>query len=128
MHSWDEVDLIMFVFDRPLIFSMDLGKKKMFFFQEKKDGDLIVVQAFKGSEGVSVTVSCIAPMASEVRNLSCSLAKLTQYTTLRQGMMVKKIQKVSEEMEYEDGFMFIPSYMEDANLHRQCSESEYIHI
>lgn len=63
------------MFDTPLIFGMNLGTKNMVFFREEKEGDLIVVQAFKGSEGVYVTLNCIAPMAPGIRNLSCSLAR-----------------------------------------------------
>lgn len=131
-HFWDEDELIPFVFDSPLIFGMNLSKKKMAVLQEEKDGDLIVVQAFVGPEGVSVTVSCIAPLAPGIRNLSCSLAKLNQYTTLRLGLVVKKIQKVNGQMQFEDGFMFIPSYMLSGdNLKMQIcigSEYKYIHI
>ncbi|KAG7586023.1 Zinc finger SIAH-type [Arabidopsis thaliana x Arabidopsis arenosa] len=111
-HAWDEDDvLIPFVFDRPRIFTMNLGKKKTVVFKEEKEGDLIVVQAFKGSEGVYVTVNRIAHMALGIRGFSCSLAKLNQYSTVRIGTMVKKIQKVREQMDPQDDVMWIPPKM-----------------
>ncbi|XP_010470542.1 PREDICTED: E3 ubiquitin-protein ligase SINA-like 5 isoform X1 [Camelina sativa] len=132
-HSWEEYGLISFVFDRPLIFGMNINEKKMVVFREEEDGDLVVVQAFKGTEGVSVTVSCIAPLSPGIRNLSCSVAKLNECTTLRLRLRVKNIQKVSEQMQFEDGFMFIPSYMlSGGHMKMQicigCDGYKYIHI
>ncbi|CAH2065706.1 unnamed protein product [Thlaspi arvense] len=131
-HSWDAENLIPFVFDAPQIFSMNLCKRKMTVFQEEKEGDLVVVQALKGSHGVYMTVSCIAPMAREVHELSCSLAKLNAYTTLKLGLMVKKIQKVEEQQEPKDDFMLIPSYMLSGDHMKMqiCigSEFKYVHI
>ncbi|CAH8363038.1 unnamed protein product [Eruca vesicaria subsp. sativa] len=131
-HSWDAENLIPFVFDTPQIFSMNLAKKKTTIFQEEKGGDLVVVQAFKGTHGgVCVTVSCITPMYGSP-NLSCSLAKLNAYTTLRLGVRVKKIQKVVEPEEPKDDFMFVPDYMLSGDhLKMQIcvgSEYKYVHI
>ncbi|EFH64785.1 hypothetical protein ARALYDRAFT_894342 [Arabidopsis lyrata subsp. lyrata] len=111
-HAWDEDDfLIPFVFDCPTIFTMNLGRKKIVVFKEEKEGDLIVVKAFKGSEGVYVTVNRIAHMAPGIPEFSCSLAKLNQYSTVRIGTMVKKIQKVREQTHPEDDVMWIPPKM-----------------
>ncbi|KAF8048246.1 hypothetical protein N665_2591s0001 [Sinapis alba] len=111
-HSWDVENLTPFVFDTPQMFNMNLAKKMTAVFQEKKEGDLIVVQAFKGTQGgVLVTVSSIVPSISGLRDLSCSIAKLNGYTTLKLGLMVKKIQNVREQEEPKDAFMFIPDYM-----------------
>ncbi|KAG7650777.1 E3 ubiquitin-protein ligase SINA-like 5 [Arabidopsis thaliana] len=111
-HVWGEDDIhFQLVIDRPRIFNMNLGRKKTVVFKEEKEGDLIVVQAFKGLEGVYVTVNRIAHMAPGIRDLSCSLAKLNEYSTLRSGSLVKKIQKVREKMHLEDDLMWIPPKM-----------------
>ncbi|KAL0701020.1 hypothetical protein Bca4012_057142 [Brassica carinata] len=113
-HSWDTENLIPFVFDSSQLFSMSLAKKKTTVFQE--EGDLVVVQSFKGAHGsVCVTVSCIAPMS------------LNAYTTLKLGLMVKIILKVREQAELKDDFMFFPDYMLSGDhLKMQiCIGSEY---
>lgn len=94
---------------------------------------MIVVQTFKRTNGgVCVTVSHIAPLSLGLRNLSCSLAKLNAYTTLRLGVMVKKIQKLREQEEPREDFLFIPDYMlSDNHLKMQIcvgSEFKYVHI
>ncbi|KAJ4884080.1 Protein with RING/U-box and TRAF-like domains [Raphanus sativus] len=132
-HSWDVENLIPFEFDYAQIFSMNLAKSKTALFQEEKEGDLIVVQAVKGTHGgVCVTASHIAPSTLGLRNLSCSLAKLNAYTTLRIGLMVKKIQKVREPEEPKEDFLFIPDYMlSDDHLKMQIcvgNELSYAHI
>lgn len=127
-----EDELFSLVFDSPRIFSMNLGKKKMVVFKVEKEGDLIVVQAFKGSEGVFVTVNQIAPMAPGIRNLSCSLAKFNQFSTRRIGSMVRKIRKVREQMHPEDDALWIPpKMMTDEHWKMEIcigSEYKYIHI
>ncbi|VVB02886.1 unnamed protein product [Arabis nemorensis] len=132
-HYWDEG--VQFVFDRPMIIDMNLGKKMMVVLKEEKEGDLIVVQAFKGSEsqgGVYVTVNRMAPMTPSIRDFSCSLAKLNQYSTLRIGSMVKKIQKVSEQRHPKDDVMWIPPNMLSGNFWKMqiCIGYgyKYIHI
>ncbi|KAL0801093.1 hypothetical protein Bca101_056269 [Brassica carinata] len=93
---------------------MRLAKKKTTVFQE--EGDLVVVQSFKGAHGsVCVTVSCIAPMS------------LNAYITLKLGLMVKIILKVREQAELKDDFMFFPDYMLSGDhLKMQiCIGSEY---
>ncbi|XP_024008071.1 E3 ubiquitin-protein ligase SINA-like 5 isoform X2 [Eutrema salsugineum] len=133
VHSWDSDNFIPFVLDSPQIFSMNLRKQKTTVFQEEKKGDLIVVQAFKGSDGVYMTVSSISPLTPGLPNFSCSLAKLNSYTTLRLGLMVKKIQKVEEQLEKPDvSFMLIPTYMLSGDhLKLQICigrEYKYVHI
>ncbi|KAG2322043.1 hypothetical protein Bca52824_015256 [Brassica carinata] len=132
-HSWDVENLTPFVFDSPQIFSMNLARKKTALFQEEKEGDLVVVQAVKGTNGgVYVTVSCIAPLTPGLRSLSCSIAKLNAYTTLKLGLMVKKIQSVREPEEPTEDFLFIPDYMlSDDHLKMQIcigNEFKYAHI
>ncbi|KAF3516951.1 hypothetical protein DY000_02063138 [Brassica cretica] len=132
-HSWDVEHLIPFVFNTPQIFSINLARTSRAVFQEEKEGDMIVVQTFKRTNGgVCVTVSHIAPLSLGVRNLSCSLAKLNAYTTLRLGVMVKKIQKLREQEEPREDFLFIPDYMlSDNHLKMQIcvgSEFKYVHI
>lgn len=64
---------------------------------------------FSGLYGLSVTVSCVAPMATEVRDLSCSLAYKRNgcsSTVRRLGLMVRKLQRVREQP--RGGFMLIP--------------------
>ncbi|ESQ47267.1 hypothetical protein EUTSA_v10027819mg [Eutrema salsugineum] len=107
-------DLIPFVWDVSKGISLDLDKKTTVL-QEENDGEVIVVQVFKGLHAVYVTVSCLAPLVPGVRKLSCSLVNLTVDSSLRQGFMVKNIQKVRNEQP-EDGFMVIPSYMLSGNL------------
>uniref|UniRef100_A0A0D3CYF3 RING-type E3 ubiquitin transferase n=1 Tax=Brassica oleracea var. oleracea TaxID=109376 RepID=A0A0D3CYF3_BRAOL len=127
-HSWDVEHLIPFVFNTPQIFSINLARTSRAVFQEEKEGDMIVVQTFKRTNGgVCVTVSHIAPLSLGVRNLSCSLAKLNAYTTLRLGVMVKKIQKLREQEEPREDFLFIPDYMlSDNHLKMQiCVGSEF---
>ncbi|CAN8238477.1 unnamed protein product [Cochlearia groenlandica] len=132
-HSRDEDSIIPFDVDKPVIFGMNLAKKKTAVLQEQKLGFLVVVQATKGPPGVYVTVSSIAPMTPGVRSLSCNLGKLSAYTTLRLGLMVKNIQKVVAAQEVpEDGFMLIPTYMlcGDHLKMQICigSELKYVHI
>ncbi|KAL0877640.1 hypothetical protein Bca101_027346 [Brassica carinata] len=48
--------IIPFVLDRPQIFVLDLAKERMAVFQEVEEGgDLVMVQAFEGLYGLSVT-------------------------------------------------------------------------
>ncbi|KAL1192356.1 E3 ubiquitin-protein ligase SINA-like 5 [Cardamine amara subsp. amara] len=131
-HSWEEGILHSFVFDIPLIFSMNFGRRNMVIFQEEIDGDLVVVQAFKGSKGVYVTVNCIAPMAPGIRNLSCSLAKLSEFSTMRVGLRLDKIRKVSEQIKHEAADMLIPPKMLSGEHWKMeiCigRENKYTHI
>ncbi|XP_010496735.1 PREDICTED: E3 ubiquitin-protein ligase SINA-like 5 [Camelina sativa] len=105
--------LIPFKFDGHChMFSMNLGWKKTVVLKEEKENDLIVVQAFKGSEGVYVTVNRIAHMAPGIRDVFCNLSIIKPCGTLNIGTMVKKIQKVREQMHPEDDdVMWIPPRM-----------------
>ncbi|XP_010474151.1 PREDICTED: E3 ubiquitin-protein ligase SINA-like 5 [Camelina sativa] len=81
------------------IFRMNLGNKKTVILKEENENDLIAVQAFKGSdEGVYVTVNRIVHMGPGIRDVFC---KFLCRTPLRETM-VKKIQKVREQMHPED--------------------------
>ncbi|CAH2079689.1 unnamed protein product, partial [Thlaspi arvense] len=102
-------DVIPFVWDNCLSISLDLDKKTTIL-QEENDRDVIVVQVFKGLHVVYVTVSWLGPLAPEVGKFSCYLLNLAVDSSLRQGFMVKNIQKVRNEQP-KDGFMVIPSYM-----------------
>ncbi|KAJ4909683.1 Protein with RING/U-box and TRAF-like domains [Raphanus sativus] len=101
--------VIPFALDRAQI----LGLDRMAVLQEVEEGgDLVVVQAFEGVYGVSVTVSCVAaPMATtEVRDLFCSVAELDGCcsTVRRLGLMVRRVQRVGEQEQPPGGFMLIP--------------------
>ncbi|CAG7903941.1 unnamed protein product [Brassica rapa] len=133
LHSWDVEDLTPFVFNTPQIFSINLARTSRAVFQEEKEGDMIVVQTFKRTNaGLCVTVNHIAPLSLGLRNLSCSIAKLNSFTTLRLGVMVKRIQNVREQEEPIEDFLFIPDYMLiDNHLKMQIcvgSEFKYVHI
>ncbi|CAA0406020.1 unnamed protein product [Arabidopsis thaliana] len=106
-------DLISFVWNTRLTISLDLNKKTTIL-QEENDGHVIVVQVFRALHAVYVSVSCIAPLTPGVGRLSCRLAKITVDSLLKQGFMVKNIQKVTNEHP-EDGFMLIPSYLFSGN-------------
>lgn len=106
-------DLIPFVWNTRLTISLDLNKKTTIL-QEDNDGHVIVVQVFRALHAVYVSVSCIAPSAPGVGKFSCSLAKITVNNLLKQGFMLKNIQKVKNEQP-EDGFMLIPSYLLSGN-------------
>ncbi|CAA7030327.1 unnamed protein product [Microthlaspi erraticum] len=133
-HSWDKDNHTQFALDEPFMFTLNLGKGKVTVLREKNDGDLIVVRGFKKTHGLFVTVSCISPMTPGMRTYSCSLARLDAFTSLRLGLMVKKIQRVDEgEEEPKDGFLFIPSYMSDGNYYQKLQicigrEYKYVHI
>ncbi|KAL1207007.1 E3 ubiquitin-protein ligase SINA-like 10 [Cardamine amara subsp. amara] len=99
-------DLNLFVWDTPLI----IDCKKITLLQEEKDGEVVVVQVFSSSRGLTLTVSCISPLTSKLGRFSCSLKFATSTIRLKQTLMLKEIQKVSDEHPGE-GFMFIPSYM-----------------
>nr|BAA85460.1 ORF-b [Brassica rapa] len=133
LHSWDVEDLTPFVFNTPQIFSINLARTSRAVFQEEKEGDMIVVQTFKRTNaGLCVTVNHIAPLSLGLPNLSCSIAKLNSFTTLRLGVMVKRIQNVREQEEPSEDFLFIPDYMLiDNHLKMQIcvgSEFKYVHI
>jgi E3 ubiquitin-protein ligase SIAH1 len=108
-------DVIPFAWDKSLSISLDLEETTTVL-QEEKDGEVIVVQAFKGLHVVYVTVSCIAPSAEPgVGKLSCHLVSRAANSSMRQGLMVKNIRKVGNEQP-EDGFVVIPSYMLAADV------------
>ncbi|XP_006302479.2 E3 ubiquitin-protein ligase SINA-like 5 isoform X1 [Capsella rubella] len=112
VHSWgDEGGLHPVKLDCPILFCMNLRKLKTVVLKEEKEGDLIVLQAFEGSKGVNVTVNRIAPLAPAIPNLSCSLARLDQFRTVRIGTIMQKIQKVREQIHPEDDVLSIPLKM-----------------
>ncbi|CAL9224515.1 unnamed protein product [Arabidopsis halleri] len=106
-------DLISFVWNTRLTLSLDLNEKTTIL-QEENDGDVIVVQVFKALHAVYLSVSCIAPLAPGVGKFSCGLLNITVDSLLKQGFMVKNVQKVTNELP-EDGFMLIPSYLLSGN-------------
>lgn len=106
-------DLISFVWNTRLTLSLDLNEKTTIL-QEENDGDVIVVQVFKALHAVYLSVSCIAPLAPGVGKFSCGLLNITVGSLLKQGFMVKNVQKVTNELP-EDGFMLIPSYLLSGN-------------
>lgn len=134
VHKPSETLIIPFVFNRLVIFGLGTCKHETVIFQEEKEGDVIVVEGFIGSQGVYVTVSHIAPMVPEVRKFSSSLANVKQYSSLRLGLRVKNIQKLRSQEELpENDFLLIPSYMLSGggNLKMQIqigNEDDYIHI
>lgn len=141
-HSWVKDNHVQFTLDKPILFNLNLlgkGKENVTVLRERNDGDLIVVRGFERSNGLYVTVSCISPETPPgpgTCSYSCSLARLDSHTSLRIGMVVKKIQKVDEqEEEPRDGFLWIPSYMFDyancCHLKLQICigrEDKYVHI
>ncbi|EOA24318.1 hypothetical protein CARUB_v10017558mg [Capsella rubella] len=106
-------DMIPFKWNTRLTISLDLNEKTTIL-QEENNGHMIVVQVFKALYAVYVSVSCIAPSVPGVGKFSCSLAKITVNNLLKQGFMLKNIQKVKNEHP-EDGFMLIPSYLLSGN-------------
>lgn len=83
-----------FVFNSPQLFGLHLDENDdPIIFQEEKKGDLVVVQGFKGSDGVYVTVRRIGPIVKEIRKLCCSIAKLKVHSTLRLGFQVVRFRK-----------------------------------
>jgi E3 ubiquitin-protein ligase SIAH1 len=102
-------DLVRFTWDTSLNVPWSLSKK-IGVFQEENDKELIVVQVFSGLHGLTVSASCIAPLAPVQGIISCSMKLGNSAVRLKQALMLKKIQKVSDE-EPEDGFMLIPSYL-----------------
>ncbi|XP_024014472.1 E3 ubiquitin-protein ligase SINA-like 10 [Eutrema salsugineum] len=102
--------LIRFEWDTPLGIEPSGLSEKITILREKIYGELIVIRGFKGSDGMLVSVSCIAPLATEKGRLSCSLELRTSRNTLKHMLIVKAIQKTSEEQPKED-FVLIPSYM-----------------
>ncbi|CAH8383111.1 unnamed protein product [Eruca vesicaria subsp. sativa] len=133
-HKRSPGEIMSFVFNSSKLFGLHLDRiDDPVIFQEEKEGDLVVVQGFKGSHGVYVTVKRIAPIAKEIRKLSCSIARLKDHTTLRLGFQVKNVHKVGEKKEQpEDSFMLIPSHMLGGNdLKMQIcigDEHVYTHI
>ncbi|KAL0699898.1 hypothetical protein Bca4012_056020 [Brassica carinata] len=103
--------VIPIVFDTPLTIVMGLSEN-IVCFQEKKDGELFVVQAFRKSYGLAVSVSCIAPLAHGLGRFCCYMDVIIfdPSIKLKQAFTVREIQKVSHE-EPKDSFMLIPSYM-----------------
>ncbi|CAH8351931.1 unnamed protein product [Eruca vesicaria subsp. sativa] len=103
--------VIPIVLDTPLTLVMGSSEKIGACFQEKKYGELFVVQAFRKSYGLAVSVNCIAPLAHGLGRFSCCMdVKAEPNIKLKQVFMVKEVQKVSHE-EPKDSFMLIPSHM-----------------
>ncbi|XP_010474150.1 PREDICTED: E3 ubiquitin-protein ligase SINA-like 4 [Camelina sativa] len=119
---------------RSIIFCLEQDvSDQMIIFQEEKEGDVIVVESFTGSEGVYVTVSHIAPTVPGVRKFSSSLARIQEHSTLRLGLRVKNIQKWRKlEEQPEDDFLLIPSYMlSGVHIKMEISignEDAYVHV
>ncbi|XP_009103206.1 E3 ubiquitin-protein ligase SINA-like 10 [Brassica rapa] len=102
--------VIPIVFDTPLTLVMG-SSEKIVCFQEKKDGELFVVQAFRKSYGLSVSVNCIAPSAHGHGRFSCCMDVIIDpCIKLKQAFTVREIQKKIHE-EPKDSFMLIPSHM-----------------
>lgn len=101
-------EVVPFVWDVSITIRLD----KTTILQEENDGEVMVVQVFRGLHVVYVVVSCIAPSAREVGNFSYYLVTvpLAVDGSLVQRSMMKNIQKLRNEQP-EDGFMVIPSYM-----------------
>ncbi|KAL1207003.1 E3 ubiquitin-protein ligase SINA-like 10 [Cardamine amara subsp. amara] len=101
--------VIPFVWNNRLKITLDLNEKPTIL-QEANDGEVIVVQSFWASHAVTVIVSCIAPLARRVCNLSCSLVNINADNFLKQEFVVKNRRKVMNEPP-ECGFLLIPSYL-----------------
>ncbi|ESQ47264.1 hypothetical protein EUTSA_v10028190mg [Eutrema salsugineum] len=114
--------LVLFKWNTPLCIEPTLLSEEMTILREEKDGDLIVIQGFEGTDGIFVTLSCIAPLANEKVILSCSLELRTLRSTLKQEVTVKTIQKTSEE-EPEEDFVLVPSYMRNGTYFLEISIS-----
>ncbi|CAH8363434.1 unnamed protein product [Eruca vesicaria subsp. sativa] len=101
-------EVIPFVWDVSVTIRLD----KTTILQEEKDGEVMVVQVFRGLHVVYVVVSCLAPSAQEVGTFSYYLVTvpLAVDGSLVLRSMMKNTQKLSNEQP-EDGFMVIPSYM-----------------
>ncbi|VVB09128.1 unnamed protein product [Arabis nemorensis] len=116
-------DVITFSSDNSVSISLDPDEKTTVL-QEEDCGEVIVVQVFKGLHLVYVSVSCIQPSSVRVGTLSCRLENRTIDSSLRQGFIVKNIQKVGNEQP-EDGFMAIPSYILSASLQVSIGRSRF---
>ncbi|KAL0866731.1 hypothetical protein Bca101_045849 [Brassica carinata] len=92
--------------------SVTIRLDKTTILQEEKDGEVMVVQVFRGLHVVYVVVSCIAPSAREAGSFSYYLVTvpLAVDGSLVQRSMMKNVQRLRNEQP-EDGFMVIPSYM-----------------
>ncbi|CAN8232904.1 unnamed protein product [Cochlearia groenlandica] len=78
---------------------------------ERKEGLLFVVQSFRESHGVYVTMSCIAPSSPIVGEFSCVITALDKSCSITYEFpRVKRVRTLSSRIPEED-FMFIPSFI-----------------
>ncbi|CAH2065692.1 unnamed protein product, partial [Thlaspi arvense] len=127
-HKKSPGEIMSIEFGRQEIFRLDFNDDPVVF-QMEKEGDLIVIQGFKGSHGVYASVSRIAPVVPVMGQLYCSIARLKENSTLRLEFMVKNVQKVREKQEQpEDSFLLIPTHMlRGDHLKMQiCIRREYV--
>ncbi|CAH2079693.1 unnamed protein product [Thlaspi arvense] len=120
--------LVLFTWNTPLALKSIFSEKITILLKENKDGELIVVQGFEGSYGTIVNVSCIAPLGISRRRIACRLELKALRSTIKQVLLVKRIQKMSEE-HLKDVFMLIPPYMLPKGLFSMeiCISRDYIH-
>ncbi|CAN8323452.1 unnamed protein product [Cochlearia groenlandica] len=82
---------------------------------------LFLVQCFKESDGIYVTVNCIAPMSPEVEKFSYRISYSSHgHTHSHESSEMKRILEVSFERPNEGNFMFVPNKL----LHSEVLEME----